>query len=88
MIDGEQKPAIRFIYEAKDLAKDTIKKSFLNNEGKCKDIFIIIDKSVVTDNVDDGLWGIDFGAEADESDHELRSNENPLSFEEFENDDY
>ncbi|XP_028181280.1 uncharacterized protein LOC114368128 [Glycine soja] len=41
---GERKPAMGYIYEAMDKAKETIIKSFNNNESKYKDVFAIIDK--------------------------------------------
>ncbi|XP_006588984.1 uncharacterized protein [Glycine max] len=44
LVDGERKPVIGYIYEAMDKAKETIIKSFNNNESKYKDVFAIIDK--------------------------------------------
>jgi len=44
LMDGERKPAMDYIYEAMDKAKETIIKSFNNNERKYKDVFAIIDK--------------------------------------------
>ncbi|KAG5066687.1 hypothetical protein JHK86_010418 [Glycine max] len=45
LVDGERKPAIGYIYEVMDKAKETIIKSFNNNEeSKYKDVFAIIDK--------------------------------------------
>ncbi|KAH1221743.1 hypothetical protein GmHk_12G035088 [Glycine max] len=44
LVDGERKPAMGYIYEAMDKAKETIIKSFNNNESKYKDVFEIIDK--------------------------------------------
>ncbi|XP_006584208.1 uncharacterized protein [Glycine max] len=44
LVDNEKKPAIGFIYEAKDRAKEAIQRAFNNNEGKYKDILAIIDK--------------------------------------------
>ncbi|KAL5133726.1 hypothetical protein HKD37_03G007015 [Glycine soja] len=44
LVDGERKPAMGYIYEAMDKAKETIIKSFNNNESKYKDVFAIIDK--------------------------------------------
>ena len=44
LVDGERKPAMGYIYEAMDKAKETIMKSFNNNESKYKDVFEIIDK--------------------------------------------
>uniref|UniRef100_A0A0R0HQX4 HAT C-terminal dimerisation domain-containing protein n=1 Tax=Glycine max TaxID=3847 RepID=A0A0R0HQX4_SOYBN len=44
LVDGEKKPAMGYIYEAMDKAKETIIKSFNNNESKYKDVFAIIDK--------------------------------------------
>ncbi|KAL5124661.1 hypothetical protein HKD37_02G005018 [Glycine soja] len=37
LVDGERKPAMGYIYEAMDKAKETIIKSFNNNESKYKD---------------------------------------------------
>ncbi|KAH1213233.1 hypothetical protein GmHk_14G041232 [Glycine max] len=44
LVDGERKPAMGYIYEAMDKTKETIIKSFNNNESKYKDVFAIIDK--------------------------------------------
>ncbi|TYK20918.1 hypothetical protein E5676_scaffold284G00600 [Cucumis melo var. makuwa] len=44
LVDGEKKPPMGYIYEAMDRAKETIAKSFNNNEEKYKDIFTIIDR--------------------------------------------
>ncbi|KAH1087150.1 hypothetical protein GLYMA_07G163900v4 [Glycine max] len=44
LVDGERKPAMGYTYEAMDKAKETIIKSFNNNESKYKDVFAIIDK--------------------------------------------
>ncbi|XP_025980022.1 uncharacterized protein [Glycine max] len=44
LVDSEKKPAMGYIYEAMDKAKETIIKSFNNNESKYKDAFAIIDK--------------------------------------------
>ncbi|XP_006589897.1 uncharacterized protein LOC114371387 [Glycine soja] len=44
LVDGERKLAIGYIYEAMEKAKETIIKSFNNNESKYKDVFAIIDK--------------------------------------------
>eukprot|EP00256_Glycine_max_P038787 XP_006587174.2 uncharacterized protein LOC102659927 [Glycine max] len=44
LVDGERKTAMGYIYEAMDKAKETIIKSFNNNESKYKDVFAIIDK--------------------------------------------
>ncbi|KAH1220913.1 hypothetical protein GmHk_12G034441 [Glycine max] len=44
LVDNEKKPAMGFIYEAMDRAKEAIQRAFNNNEGKYKDIFAIIDK--------------------------------------------
>ncbi|KAJ1431394.1 Ribonuclease H-like superfamily [Sesbania bispinosa] len=43
LVDSEKKPAMGYIYEAMDKAKETIMKSF-KNESKYKDVFAIIDK--------------------------------------------
>ncbi|KAJ1386281.1 Ribonuclease H-like superfamily [Sesbania bispinosa] len=43
LIDGERRPAMGYIYEAMDKAKEAIMKSFNNNESKNKDVFAIID---------------------------------------------
>ncbi|KAG5034983.1 hypothetical protein JHK87_009893 [Glycine soja] len=44
LVDDKKKPAMGYIYEAMDKAKETIIKSFNNNESKYKDVFAIIDK--------------------------------------------
>ncbi|KAL5190703.1 hypothetical protein HKD37_04G010081 [Glycine soja] len=44
LVDGERKPVMGYIYEAMDKAKETIIKSFNNNESKYKDVFAIIHK--------------------------------------------
>ncbi|KAL5137394.1 hypothetical protein HKD37_10G027763 [Glycine soja] len=44
LVDGERKLAMGYIYAAMDKAKETIIKSFNNNESKYKDVFAIIDK--------------------------------------------
>lgn len=44
LVDGEKKPAMGYIYEAMDRAKEAIAKSFNNIEDKYKDIYAIIDK--------------------------------------------
>ena len=43
LVDGEKKPAMGYIYEAMDKAKEAIMKSFKNDESKYKDVFAIID---------------------------------------------
>ncbi|KAJ1422762.1 Ribonuclease H-like superfamily [Sesbania bispinosa] len=43
LVDSEKKPAMGYIYEAMDKAKETIMKSF-KNESKYKDVFAITDK--------------------------------------------
>ena len=43
LVDSERKPAMGYIYEAMDKAKEAIMKSFKNNESKYKEIFEIID---------------------------------------------
>jgi len=43
LVDGERKAAMNYIYEAMEKAKETIMKSFNNNESKYKDIFAILD---------------------------------------------
>nr|KYP42470.1 hypothetical protein KK1_036105 [Cajanus cajan] len=43
LVDSEKKPAMGYICEAMDKAKETIMKSF-KNESKYKDVFAIIDK--------------------------------------------
>uniref|UniRef100_A0A0R0F2M9 DUF659 domain-containing protein n=1 Tax=Glycine max TaxID=3847 RepID=A0A0R0F2M9_SOYBN len=44
LVDNEKKPAMGFIYEAMDRAKEAIQRAFNNNEGKYKDFLAIIDK--------------------------------------------
>ncbi|CAL9085775.1 unnamed protein product [Musa textilis] len=44
LVDNENKPAMRYIYEVMDRAKETIKRSFNENEEKYKKIFTIIDE--------------------------------------------
>ncbi|KAL5162331.1 hypothetical protein HKD37_07G019464 [Glycine soja] len=44
LVDGEKKPAMGYIYEAMDKAKETIIMFFNSNESKYKDVFAIIDK--------------------------------------------
>ena len=44
LVDGERKPAMGYIYEAMDRAKDTIKKSFSYNEQHYKKVEEIIDR--------------------------------------------
>ena len=44
LVDNERKPAMGYIYEAMDRCKETIKKSFNEDEDKYKEIFSIIDK--------------------------------------------
>ncbi|KAH1162309.1 hypothetical protein GYH30_000984 [Glycine max] len=44
LVDNEKKPAMGFIYEAMDRAKETIQRAFSNNEGEYNDILAIIDK--------------------------------------------
>ncbi|CAL9075137.1 unnamed protein product [Musa textilis] len=44
LVDNEIKPAMRYIYEALDRAKETIKRSFNENEEKYEKIFTIIDE--------------------------------------------
>ena len=44
LVDNERKPAMGYIYEAMDRCKETIKKSFNENEDKYKEIFSIIGK--------------------------------------------
>ncbi|KAH1232601.1 hypothetical protein GmHk_09G025212 [Glycine max] len=46
LVDGERKPAMGYIYEAMDKEKETIIKSFNDNESKYKDVFAIIDKKM------------------------------------------
>ena len=43
LVDGERKTTMGYIYEAMEKAKETIMKSFNNNESKYKDVFTIID---------------------------------------------
>jgi len=43
LVYGERKPAMGYIYEAMTKAKETIMKSFNNNENKYKDVFAIMD---------------------------------------------
>jgi len=43
LVDGERKVALGYIYEAMEKAKETIMKSFSNNESKYKDVFTIND---------------------------------------------
>ncbi|XP_020203627.1 uncharacterized protein LOC109789148 [Cajanus cajan] len=44
LVDGEKKPAMGYIYEAMDKAKEAIMKSFNNNETKYKAVFEIVDR--------------------------------------------
>ncbi|XP_073024697.1 uncharacterized protein [Primulina eburnea] len=44
LVDGEKKPAMGYIYEAMDRAKEAIALAFNNNEEKYQKIFEIIDK--------------------------------------------
>ena len=44
LVDNERKPAMGYIYKAMDRCKETIKKSFNEDEDKYKEIFSIIDK--------------------------------------------
>ncbi|KAL8526984.1 hypothetical protein ACS0TY_016014 [Phlomoides rotata] len=44
LVDGERKPAMGYIYEAMDRAKETIMKAFDNKEYEYRDAFEIIDK--------------------------------------------
>ncbi|WOH11920.1 hypothetical protein DCAR_0831416 [Daucus carota subsp. sativus] len=44
LVDGERKPAMGYIYEAMDRAKEAIQKSFNFNEKKYVEVFKIIDK--------------------------------------------
>ncbi|XP_028215234.1 uncharacterized protein LOC114397379 [Glycine soja] len=44
LVDNEKKPAMGFIYEVMDRAKEAIQRAFNNNEGKYKDFLTIIDK--------------------------------------------
>ena len=43
LVDNEKKPAMGYIYEAMDRAKEAIQRSFNENVDKYKDIFDIID---------------------------------------------
>ena len=43
LVDGERKTTMGYIYEAMVKAKETIMKSFNNNESKYKNVFTIID---------------------------------------------
>ncbi|XP_042420139.1 uncharacterized protein LOC122008462 [Zingiber officinale] len=43
LVDGERKPAMGYIYEAMDRAKETIMKAFKEKEEKYKEVFEIID---------------------------------------------
>ncbi|KAL3628258.1 hypothetical protein CASFOL_027304 [Castilleja foliolosa] len=43
-VDGERNPAMGYIYEAMDKAKEAIMKSFDSNESKYKEVFDIIDR--------------------------------------------
>ncbi|KAL2320021.1 hypothetical protein Fmac_028990 [Flemingia macrophylla] len=44
LVDNEKKPAMSYIYEAMNRAKETIQLSFNHNEEKYKEIFEIIDR--------------------------------------------
>nr|KYP70105.1 hypothetical protein KK1_009313 [Cajanus cajan] len=44
LVDGEKKPTMSYIYEAMNKAKESIMKSFNNNEAKYKVMFEIIDR--------------------------------------------
>ncbi|CAL9127726.1 unnamed protein product [Musa textilis] len=44
MVDNENKPVMRYIYETMNRAKETIKRSFNENEEKYEKIFTIIDE--------------------------------------------
>ncbi|KAL2337368.1 hypothetical protein Fmac_011814 [Flemingia macrophylla] len=44
LVDNEKKPAMGYIYEAMERAKETIQKSFNHDEEKYKEIFAIIDR--------------------------------------------
>lgn len=44
LVDGEKRPAMGYIYEAMDRAKETIASSFKENEERYKEIFEIIDR--------------------------------------------
>lgn len=43
LVDSEKKPAMGYIYEAMEKAKEAIMKSFDENESKYKEVFEIID---------------------------------------------
>ncbi|XP_057786587.1 uncharacterized protein LOC131004005 [Salvia miltiorrhiza] len=43
LVDGEKKPAMGYIYEAMEKAKEEITKSSQNNESRYKEVFTIID---------------------------------------------
>ncbi|KAK2647966.1 hypothetical protein Ddye_015455 [Dipteronia dyeriana] len=42
LVDGERKPAMGYIYEVMDKAKESIARSFGGNESKYEDIFKLI----------------------------------------------
>ena len=44
LVDGEKKPAMGYIYEAMDRAKEAISKAFNENAAKYNEVFEIIDK--------------------------------------------
>ncbi|GKV51788.1 hypothetical protein SLEP1_g58413 [Rubroshorea leprosula] len=44
LVDNEKKPAMGYIYEAMDRAKEAIQKAFDGNEEKYKNVFSLIDK--------------------------------------------
>lgn len=44
LVDNEKKPAMGYIYEAMDRAKENIQNAFKGNEAKYKEIFEIIDR--------------------------------------------
>ncbi|KAE8686406.1 3-hydroxyisobutyryl-CoA hydrolase 1-like [Hibiscus syriacus] len=44
LVDGEKRPAMAYVYEAMDRAKEAIVNSFNNVENKYKDVFAIIEK--------------------------------------------
>ena len=44
LVDGEKRPAMGYIYEAMDRAKEAIEKSFNGREERYKEIFEIIDR--------------------------------------------
>nr|KYP42186.1 hypothetical protein KK1_036401 [Cajanus cajan] len=44
LVDNEKKPAMGYIYEAMERAKEAIQNSFNHNEEKYKDIFAIVDR--------------------------------------------